>query len=80
MVLLLQEILFPDESKLRLEGIQREETTIVITVSSTNQKQDCPHCQKTSQRVHSSYERHPADLPLAGGTVRLDITVKRFFL
>jgi len=29
--------------------------------------------------VHSSYNRHPADLPLAGYTVRLDMAVHRFF-
>jgi len=78
-VLLLNEILFPDESLLRLDGIQIEKKTVVIAVSSTKQEENCPYCQTTSQRVHSSYVRHPADLPLAGCTVRLDITVNRFF-
>jgi transposase len=78
-VLLLNEILFPDESLLRLDVLQIEETTVVIAASSTNKEENCPYCQNPSHRVHSSYVRHPADLPLAGCTVRLDITVNRFF-
>jgi transposase len=78
-VLLLNEILFPDESKLRIDGIQIEATTVVIAICSTNQQESCPHCLCESQRIHSRYRRHPADLPLAGCTVCLDITVNRFF-
>ena len=51
----------------------------MIAVSPTNQEENCPYCQNPSHRVHSHYRRHPADLPLADCTVRLDLTVNRFF-
>ena len=76
---MLNDILFPPESQLRLDGIHIEETTVVIAVSSTSQRENCPYCQATSQRFHSRYRRCPADLPLMGWIVRLDMTVNRFF-
>jgi len=76
---MLQEILLPKESQLRLASIELNGQMIVISVASTNQQENCPHCQKVSSRIHSHYRRHPADLPLAGHTVRLEISVKRFF-
>lgn len=53
----------------------------MISVSSITLSGLCPCCQTISQRqrVHSSYERHPADVSLAGCSVRLDIAVRRFF-
>ena len=51
----------------------------MIAVSSTSQRENCPYCQATSQRFHSRYRRCPADLPLMGWIVRLDMTVNRFF-
>ena len=76
---MLQEILLPKGSQLRLDSIEIKEQTIVISVASTNQQENCPHCQKTSPRIHSHYRRRPADLPLAGHTVRFEISVNRFF-
>jgi len=52
---------------------------MVISIISTNQRGTCPHCQAISERVHSHYERHPHDVPCAGYTVRLNMTVHRFF-
>ncbi len=76
---MLTDVLFPDELQLRVDSIEMEQDTINISVTSTNGRNVCPHCQTISERVHSSYNRHPADLPLAGYTVRLDMTVHRFF-
>jgi len=72
-------ILLPGEWQLCTDGIGKEEGIIVISVSSTSSTSMCPCCQTVSERVHSIYQRHPADLPLAAYTVRLDITVRRFF-
>lgn len=36
----------------------------------------CPACQETSSRIHSQYQRCPADLPCVGYT---NLTVPRFF-
>jgi transposase len=38
----------------------------------------CPACQHGSRRVHSYYQRQPADLPISDRRVRLVLTVRRF--
>jgi transposase len=76
---LLSQILLPKESQLSIDSIEITEEMIIISVVSTNQQENCPHCQKVSHRIHSHYQRCPADLPLAGHTVRLQISVNRFF-
>ncbi len=72
-------IILSDGWQLCIDGVGKEEGIIVIRVSSTSLASQCPCCQAISKRVHSSYQRHPADLPLVGYTVRLDIAVRRFF-
>jgi len=72
-------VLLPDESKLCVDRIEVEGESIVISVSSTDQAGLCPLCGAPSDRVHSHYQRQPADLPLAGCAVRLDMDVRRFF-
>jgi hypothetical protein len=39
----------------------------------------CPTCQQPSLRVHSRYLRTPRDLPISDHTVRLLLSVRRFF-
>jgi transposase len=38
----------------------------------------CPHCHRRSRRVHSSYTRQIADLPITGCAVVLRLRVRRF--
>lgn len=76
---MLTSILLPDEWQLCIDRIGEKEGVIVISVSSITLSGLCPCCQTISERVHSSYERHPADVSLAGCSVRLDIAVRRFF-
>ena len=76
---MLIDILFPNELQLCIDGVEMENESISICVRSTNEKDACPNCQTISKRVHSLYQREPADLPLAGYTIRLDMTVHRFF-
>ena len=76
---MLTDILFPAELQLCIDGVEMENEAISICIRSTNEKGVCPYCQTISERVHSSYQREPADLPIAGYTVRLDMTVHRFF-
>ena len=76
---MLTDVLFPAELQLHVDGIEMERNTVNISVASTNGRSICPHCQTISERVHSSYNRHPADLPLVGYTVRLAMAVHRFF-
>lgn len=49
-----------------------------ITIHSTSLFSDCPACGAASRRVHSRYRRRIADLPLAGQSVKLTATVRRF--
>ena len=39
----------------------------------------CPTCQTLSNKVHSRYSRHLADLPWAGIPVQFDLQVRKFF-
>jgi transposase len=39
----------------------------------------CPDCGSVSAAVHSTYRRHPADLPSFGRKVRLTLRVRRFY-
>jgi transposase len=59
------------------EVISTEATLSVVAVSR-QEKAHCPDCHQTSRRVHSSYQRHPQDLPISGQTVRLVLRVRRF--
>ena len=76
---MLASIILPDEWQLCIDRVGSEEGVIVFSVSSISPVSRCPCCQTISERVHSSYQRHPADLPIVGYTVRLDIVVRRFF-
>ena len=76
---MLTDVLFPAELQLHVDGIAMEKNTVNISVASTNGRSICPHCQTISERVHSSYNRHPADLSLVGYTVGLDMAIHRFF-
>jgi transposase len=76
---MLTDILWPDESQFSIDKVEKENEIIVMSITATNEKGLCPHCQAVSESIHSYYQRHPTDLPLAGYAVRLDITVPRFF-
>ena len=72
-------VILPDEWQLCIDRVGIEEGVIVFSVSSISPVSQCPCCQTISERIHSSYQRHPADLSIVGYTVRLDIAVRRFF-
>jgi len=76
---MLTKIMLPDELQLHIDRVEVEDETVTISAISTCAKSVCPHCQTVSERVHSCYQRQPADVPLAGYAVRLHMTVPRFF-
>lgn len=76
---MLTDCLVTNGLRLRIDTTEMENETMVVSVTSINQKGVCPHCQTASERIHSSYGRQPADLPFAGFAVRLDMTIPRFF-
>lgn len=52
---------------------------VIFVVHSEGTGARCPSCQTPSNAAHSSYVRHPADLPSAGRAVKLAVQVRRFF-
>src|SRR5579864_3500451 len=69
----------PDLPGLEIDAIDNAEDHITIHAHVTADSACCPVCGQTSRSVHSSYCRHPADLPSSGKRVRLVVTVRRFF-
>ena len=76
---MLIEKLLPDVEGLNLDSWDLEEEALVLEVSSQHSTSSCPGCGNPSDRVHSRYQRQPADLPLMGTVVRWVLTVRRFF-
>lgn len=63
----------------RVERVQREGSSgLRITACSRRAAARCPECRHPSTTVHGYYRRRPADLPLLGRQVRLDLRVRRF--
>jgi transposase len=52
---------------------------VIIEATSANETAGCPDCQQLSRRVHSRYQRHVTDLPLAGWQVKVELQVCRYF-
>jgi len=69
----------PEGCSLRTADVHEEDQIITVGISSRCHTGACPDCGTPSGRVHSCYERHPADLPVSGHSVRLRVTVRRFF-
>lgn len=51
---------------------------VVIEADSRAQESACPGCEQLSSRVHGRYRRTLLDLPIAGRTVTIRLTVRRF--
>jgi len=67
----------PDGS--RLDDCLLESTSISISLRATAPTACCPLCGAEARRIHSRYHRRLADLPCFGLSVRLQVTVRRFF-
>ena len=61
-----------------VEGSSMTDDSTTIGVRSTSTSSHCPSCGMASGRVHSHYRRQINDLPLAGRSVKLIATVRRF--
>src|SRR5262245_13180848 len=60
--------------KLTVSGLE-----MTIEAKTTRTVVHCPECQHPTQKVHSSYQRRPRDLPTAGLSVRLLLHTRKFF-
>ena len=58
---------------------EAEQGRIKVTARIEAGSAYCPECSTWSERVHSEYDRQPQDLPIQEKSVRLCLTVRRFF-
>ncbi|MFC8720018.1 transposase family protein, partial [Kitasatospora sp. NPDC057198] len=77
-LLRLEELLFLSASEIRVVSVQDDGDVIRVGVRSRTAEARCPGCGSWSRRVHGSYLRFPADLPVAGRQVVLRLRVRRF--
>lgn len=70
--------LMPNAPGLRLESFAIDAESVSLSVSSTYPSATCPTCGRRTARLHSHYRRTLADLPWAGRSVRLSLSVRRF--
>ncbi|MGW7824736.1 transposase family protein [Streptomyces puniciscabiei] len=66
------------DTGIRVESVQNDGEVIRIGVRCLTVGARCPGRGSWSGRVHGSYLRFPADLPVAGRQVVLRLRVRRF--
>ena len=71
--------LFPLPDGLELTSVSEAADEVVVCVTSQRESSLCPQCSVSSSAIHSSYRRHPQDLPCVGRPIRLVLTVRKFF-
>ncbi|MFB6273974.1 MAG: ISL3 family transposase [Salinibacter sp.] len=76
---MLTDVVLPDPSQLELDSITSVDDGLVFGLAATQPRRFCPCCRTSAERVHSRYRRCPADLPVAGLPVSLNLEVRRFF-
>jgi transposase len=74
----LMELLFPGVADVVITSVEVRPEAIRVAVCSAASGVRCPGCGGWSERVHGSYQRHPAHLPTAGKPVVLALRVRRF--
>ncbi|HVA19247.1 MAG TPA: transposase family protein, partial [Solirubrobacteraceae bacterium] len=70
--------LFPQLVGFRVERLCRADDHLTLTAVARRKAARCPRCRRRSRRIHSRYQRHVADLPLAGTPVTFELHVRRF--
>ena len=63
---------------LNVTEVRRQGNQVEIFAVSERGSARCPDCGTNSSRVHSYYDRSPADFPISARCVRLHLRVKRF--
>lgn len=71
--------LLPLPNELEIMAISSTEQELQIHVTSNRRSSVCPRCSIPSFAIHSYYRRKPLELPCTGKTVRLLLSVKKFF-
>jgi transposase len=71
--------LFPLPDGLEITSVSETAEGVLVHVTSHRSRSLCPQCSMSSSAIHSSYRRHPRDLPCVGRPIRLLFTVRKFF-
>src|SRR5437588_7523219 len=71
--------LFPLPDGLEITTVSETPEEVLVHVSSYRASSPCPRCSRPSSAIHSSYCRHPRDLPCVCRPIRLVFTVRKFF-
>jgi transposase len=71
--------LLPLPDGLEITAISVAEQELQVRVTSNRLSSRCPLCSTPSSAIHSYYRRKPLELPSTGKTVRLLLSVKKFF-
>src|SRR5918911_3085129 len=72
------QLLFPPSAGLVLEQVRLCGEMVRLMACCAAVGATCPACGSWSEARHSQYERHLADLPIAGRRVVVDLQVRRF--
>src|ERR1700710_941419 len=72
-------VLLPQLSLVVVEDVWRVEDVVAIAARPRARGARCGRCSRVSTRVHSSYRRRLADLPVDGQRTELRLRVRRFF-
>ncbi len=65
--------------KVETVDVEEDTSTLCLKIRAQQKAGICPYCGQRSERIHSWYERHPQDVSCSGRTVRLQVSVRRFF-
>lgn len=71
--------LLPSAELFHLEATTYQAGRFRFRLRTRRSQAACPTCQTLSNKVHSRYFRHLADLPWAGIPVHFDLQVHKFF-
>lgn len=66
-------------SDLEVTAFSCQEGVLCVSLLSTQLTSRCPLCGYPATRIHSHYQRRFADLPSAGQSVRILLSVRKFF-
>ncbi|MCA9068114.1 MAG: ISL3 family transposase [Planctomycetaceae bacterium] len=67
-----------EEDGLELVQVVEDQDAIFLHVRTTKPTAACPVCQAPASRIRSRYLRSPADLPLVGKRLILQLTLRKF--
>lgn len=71
--------LLPQAPGVQLMDVTMTAHELVLELAATCASMPCPVCEQPSRQIHSHYRRSLADLPWAGRSVRIALSVRKFF-